>query len=238
MTKMMIPASLCFLLSGWGTARADVAVSASVVVAPPVPVPAFLPPAPALHPPVIPMHAHHVAPRVVVSSPVVTGGQWVYTAQYGWIYMPYGDQYIYSYAASPYAYVYYPTLGWQWLTAPWIIGSGPYPVFGMHGPFAYGWYRGLHRAGHPWGAHYARLHGRPWVAPRAAVPARPAHGVRATTVRPPARVHAPARVQTPARPAWAPSRPTLVAQRNVGSAIRGPVAARAGLGGGRAVGRR
>jgi hypothetical protein len=169
----------------------------------------------------------------------------VHTAQYGWVYMPYGDQYAHAHpgGAYAYAYVYYPAFGWRWLAAPWIIGSGPYPYFGARGPFAYSWYGGLHRAGHPWGAHYARLHDRPWVGPRAVVPARPAHGVRATTVRAPVRVQAPARVHTPARPAFAPRtvptpRPTVLAQRNVGSAMRGPIAARGSFGTGRAVGRR
>jgi hypothetical protein len=249
MTKMIIPATLCVLLSGLGTARADVVVSASLAVAPPAPAPIFVPPAPAIRPPLIPMHAHDVAPRVVVSNGVVTGGQWVYTAQNGWIYMPYGDQYVYSDTGSAYAYVYYPAVGWRWLTAPWLIGSGPYPYFGTRGPFAYGWYRGLERSRHPWGAHYARLHGRPWVAPRAVVPPRPAPGVRATAVRAPARVPGPARVQAPAR-AQAPARPaatprpltsprsTMVAQRNVGSAVRGPAPARGGSGGARAIARR
>lgn len=237
MTKMMmIPASLCFLLSGWGTARADVAVSASLVITPPVPVPAFVPPAPVLAPPAVPV-ARYVAPQPVVTSPVVAGGQWVYTSQYGWIYMPYGDQYVYSHAASPYAYAYYPAFGWRWVAAPWIIGSGPYPYFGTHGPFAYGWYRGLAHAGHPWGGYYAHLHGRPYVAPRA-VHARPVHVGRAPAVRTPARP-----AFAPARPAFAPravapARPPVIAQRSVSAVARGPIIARANPGGGRAMGRR
>ena len=70
--------------------------------------------------------------------------------QYGWIWMPYGDQYTYEgtyYDASPYAYVYYPSYGWMWLTAPWIWGWGAYPYFGLRGPLGFGWYRGLYRAG-------------------------------------------------------------------------------------------
>jgi hypothetical protein len=238
MTKMMmIPAGLCFLLSGWGTARAEVAISASLVITPPIPVPTFVPPAPLLTPPVAPV-AHYAAPRPVAASPVVTGGQWVYTSQYGWIYMPYGDQYAYSHAASSYAYVYYPAFGWRWLAAPWIIGSGPYPHFGAHGPFAYGWYRGLSHAGHPWGEYYAHLHGRPYVAPRAAVRDRPVHVGGAPTVGAPARPPlAPARPNLAPR-AVTPSRPAVVAQHGVGSVARGPAVARANVGVGRAPRRR
>lgn len=245
-TMMTIPASLCFLLSGLGTARAELTISASLVVAPAVPAPAIVPPVPVLHP-VPPPHAQIVVSRPVVASPVVTGGQWVFTSQYGWVYMPYGEQYVYTHRTSPYAYVYYPTLGWRWLAAPWVIGSGPYPHFGTHGPFAYAWYRGLHQARHPWGGYYAQLHGRPWTGPRVAIAPRPAHGARASTVRAPARVTAPARgparVTTPARPAFAPravtpARPTLVAQRNVGAAARGPAAPGPNLGGGRPIARR
>src|SRR4029079_230546 len=54
-------------------------------------------------------------------------GQWVYTSQYGWVWMPYGAQYTYepSYAgAYPSSYVYYPAYGWTWVAAPWVWGFG------------------------------------------------------------------------------------------------------------------
>lgn len=64
-------------------------------------------------------------------------GQWVYTQQYGWIWMPYSDDYIYtpdeSTGGSPYAYVYYPTYGWTWLEAPWVWGLGADPFFSHSG---------------------------------------------------------------------------------------------------------
>jgi hypothetical protein len=56
-------------------------------------------------------------------------GQWVYTTQYGWVYMPYGDQYISPGTAadpSAYAYAYYPSSGWTWLSTPLVSGSGSY----------------------------------------------------------------------------------------------------------------
>jgi hypothetical protein len=83
-------------------------------------------------------------------------GQWVYTEQYGWVWMPYGDQYTYegtAYDASPYAYVYQPSYGWTWLAAPWIWGWGAYPYFGVNGAWGFGWYRGLYRGGYGWGGY-------------------------------------------------------------------------------------
>jgi hypothetical protein len=83
-------------------------------------------------------------------------GQWVYTRQYGWIWMPYGDQYTYGEMgndAIPYSYAYRPSYGWLWLAAPWVSGSGAYPYFGPLGPSGFGWYHGLYHAGNGWGGH-------------------------------------------------------------------------------------
>jgi hypothetical protein len=237
MTKMMmIPACLGFLLSGLGTARADVVVSASLEVLPPVPAPSFLPPRPVVEPPLAPMQTRYVAP-VAVASPEVAGGQWVYTAEYGWIYMPYGDHYVFAQAASAYAYVYYPAFGWRWLAAPWVIGSGRYPHFGDHGPFAFAWYRNLHRSGNPWCAHYAPLHSRPWSAPRAVVQPRPAFGVRAAAAPAPARIPAPSRAGIAPAPV-SPPRHAMVAQRDVGGPAHGPSSPRAASPAGRGFARR
>jgi hypothetical protein len=81
-------------------------------------------------------------------------GQWVRTNQYGWVWMPYGAQYVdegtYG-AATPYQYVYTARLGWAWCAAPWLWGWGAYPYFGALGPYRFGWYRGLYRSGYGWG---------------------------------------------------------------------------------------
>ena len=81
-------------------------------------------------------------------------GQWVYTTQYGWVWMPYGPQYVdegtYG-ARTPYQYVYTPSFGWAWCSAPWLWGWGAYPWFGPLGPDRFGWYRGLYRSGYGWG---------------------------------------------------------------------------------------
>jgi hypothetical protein len=225
MKTMIIPAGLCFLLSGLGVARADVAVgvSASLVVEPTAPVPIIVPPAPPAQLPPAPVRVHYVAPapRAVATTQVVAGGQWVFTAQYGWLYMPYENRYVLTHAAGPYAYVYYPSYGWRWLAAPWIVGSGPYPYFGARGPFAYHWYRSLSRARHPMAVHYARVNQRPRPAPRATFPVRPAHGARAVTP------HAPTRA-TPAPRSASRPRPTLISQRSPRTSARGTIPSRTG----------
>ncbi len=79
-----------------------------------------------------------------------TTGQWVYTQQYGWVWMPYADDFLYVPPyGPPYAYLYYPLYGWTWVVAPWIYGWGPWPFFGFYGAVHYGWYgRGWWRE--PW----------------------------------------------------------------------------------------
>lgn len=89
-------------------------------------------------------------------------GQWVYTSQYGWVWMPYSHQYVdeATYGAdTPYQYVYSMGLGWSWVAAPWLWGWGVYPYFGVLGPSHFGWYRGLYRSGYGW-EHYRGGHPR------------------------------------------------------------------------------
>jgi hypothetical protein len=104
---------------------------------PPSAPPANQPPAPPQRPPSAPAQAQQ--------PPAPAAGQWVYTAQYGWVWMPYGEQYTYepdSSNAYPYAYLYEPDIGWAWVVAPWIWGWGPMPYFGYWGPWHFHWYRG------------------------------------------------------------------------------------------------
>ncbi|WP_248354697.1 hypothetical protein [Anaeromyxobacter oryzae] len=113
----------------------------------------------------------------------VPPGQWVYTQQYGWIWMPYSDAYAYvppGGYGSPYAYVYYPADAcWTWISAPWIWGIGPWPFFGTIGPVRFAWY------GHGWWRYPSRWHyapayhggyyaGRPVPGYRGGYAARPA----------------------------------------------------------------
>jgi len=78
-------------------------------------------------------------------------GQWVYTQQYGWLWMPQDDRYTfwsdYEYG-DPYMYVYYPRIGWTWVAAPWLWGWGPVPWFGPGAGVYYHW------AGNDWGHHW------------------------------------------------------------------------------------
>jgi hypothetical protein len=88
------------------------------------------------------------------AAPPSQTGQWVYTNQSGWVWMPYGAQYVDegTYGGdSPYQFVYGARIGWSWVAAPWLWGWGPYPYFGVFGPLHFGWYRGLYRAGYGWG---------------------------------------------------------------------------------------
>jgi hypothetical protein len=128
-----------------GDAAADAAVESAQ---PALPAPSEPPPAPpAVQPP---------PPQPAPSEAAVPSGQWVYTSQYGWIWMPYSSDY--SSVPSdgwgePYLYVYYPAWGWCWIGAPWVWGVGPWPWFGPVGPRHFYWYTtGWWRQ--PWRWHY------------------------------------------------------------------------------------
>jgi hypothetical protein len=115
-------------------------------------------------------------------------GQWVFTSQYGWVFMPWSDRYTSlppDDYGDPYQYLYEPTVGWTWVVAPWIWGWGPWPYFGPWGPARFGWWghRGWHR---PWPGTFPQ---RPWMA-RGGLPTRQGAPVRAP---PPARAPPPSR---------------------------------------------
>jgi len=117
------------------------------------------------------------------TDPSVPPGQWVYTDQYGWVWMPYADSYTYvpqDGDGQPYEYVYYPTYGWTWVVAPWIWGWGPWPYFGVYGCASFGWY------GHGWWQYPSHWHYNPYyrppfnvAAPYHGYPPRPAPGGQA-----------------------------------------------------------
>lgn len=148
--------------------QADQGDAADGVDAPSTPAPVDEPPAPPGQPPAV----WRGVPRAAAEAPVPdlrlaapASGQWVHTAQYGWVWIPYGGQYTAqgSYGdESPYQYVYYPSSGWCWLAAPWVWGWGVYPYFGVWGPGRFGWYRGLVRSGYGWGGYRGGGVGRGW----------------------------------------------------------------------------
>jgi len=148
------------------------------------PPPPYAPPPPATSAPVepLPQDAYaqpSVPPSSQYGSPDVqeplpppavaapsTSGQWVYTSQYGWIWMPYGSAYTYLPASAyPDMYVYAPAWGWRWVVAPWVWGIGPRPYFGVYGFNRFVWYgRGFgrwygYRAGPVWASR--RWYGSP-----------------------------------------------------------------------------
>lgn len=126
-----------------GYARAQQASpQAPVQVQPATPQPTEAPPAP---PEQLPPPPDDQAQQA--QQQPSAGGQWVYTQQYGWVWMPYGQQYTYApdQNVDPYAYVYYPTYGWTWVMAPWIWGWGVLPYWGYWGPSHFWWYN------HWWG---------------------------------------------------------------------------------------
>src|ERR1017187_3920509 len=145
--KTQLTACFALLLLGSGAARADegsgdfIEISNNQApashpprarVQPPTPAPNLQPPAPPAQLPYPPVQSRVQPQARQMQQPMPanqgsSAGQWVYTEQYGWVWMPYGDQYTYegtAYDTSPYAYVYYPSYGWAWLAAPWIWGWG------------------------------------------------------------------------------------------------------------------
>lgn len=150
-------------------------------VQPDSPAPTQIPSPPPENPPAPPAEVHNdnqdqnQAGEVVAAQTQQppSSGQWVYTAQYGWVWMPYGSQYVYepTYEGTyPYSYVYYPASGWIWVASPWVYGWGPWPYFGVYGPRFFWFshpgfygrfgYRFPHRAYRGWGNHYGGGWGR------------------------------------------------------------------------------
>jgi len=112
-------------------------------------------PAPAQSPPVY----TGTAPAPGVPA-VAAQGQWVYTDQYGWLWIPEGSTTVYV-QEQPYVYLYTPTYGWTWYGSPW--GPGRY----YYGPWvhhAWGAPRVWHRGG--WYAPHVVVRPRVYAAPR------------------------------------------------------------------------
>jgi hypothetical protein len=123
-------------------------------------------------PPPPPQAAPAVPPAAVAQPPAAPAGQWVRTVQYGWLWIPYGQEYTYIPAdpqVFPEEYVYYPVYGWRWVAAPWVFGYGPEPLWGAPGIRLFAWYtRPWFRVGGHWGWGGYRGWGRyrGWLGPR------------------------------------------------------------------------
>jgi hypothetical protein len=120
------------------TDAASIAIAPS---APPSTAPPGLPPAAS-----IPEPPPQVADPPAAAEVAPPAGQWTYTSQYGWLWLPYDQSYTYVYAGSDvsYEYAYYPAYGWRWVASPWVFGLGPAPYWGARGRVGFAWYA------HPW----------------------------------------------------------------------------------------
>ena len=119
--------------------------SGDAAVEPSAPQPGSLPPAPPAVAPAPP------APAPQAQQLGVPPGEWVFTGQYGWVWMPYGAAYTFTpdyERGDPYMFVYYPAVGWTWVGAPWLWGWGPIPYFSVSHGALFQWY------GHGWGARW------------------------------------------------------------------------------------
>lgn len=140
---------------------------------PPAPAPRQPPPAPAAggeaaapaSPAPVPAPATPAPTTARPATRPSETGQWVYTQQYGWLWMAHGDAYWYAPPTGrgqPYAYVLRPDHGWTWVEAPWVWGLGPWPHFGASGPTRFGWYiAGYWRTPWRWKYWPGRDRGRP-----------------------------------------------------------------------------
>lgn len=115
------------------------------VAQPPTAPPQVLPPPPPAQPP-----QTAYAPAAPAAPAPVPEGEWVFTQQYGWVWMPYAGDYVsvpQVAGALPQAYVYAPAYGWSWVAAPWVFHWGVRPYWGARGPVRFVWARpGYYRA--------------------------------------------------------------------------------------------
>jgi hypothetical protein len=129
---MVIPLTM-FELRPWMKAAVALLVLSSAALAQTT--------APESPPPPPPEQIQQPAP-----APQSQAGQWVHTDQYGWVWMPDGEQYVYAPpSAQPQMYVYYPSFGWRWVMAPWLLQVGPSPYV-VYGPRHYAWHPRYYRA--------------------------------------------------------------------------------------------
>lgn len=105
------------------------------------------------------VHVPDVPAAVVVPQPAPPQGQWVNTAEYGWVWVPAGATPV-AIGGVPVVYLYTPAYGWTWYASPW--GWGPFAVgawVARPAPFGF---RVWHHGPHGWGWH-VRPHVRPHV---------------------------------------------------------------------------
>ncbi len=151
-------------------------VDATPSTAPPLAPPSYGPTS------VLPSPAIGTMTAANVRAPLapVPDGQWVFTAQYGWVWIPYASNYAYYPTADTASvYVYGPNFGWSWVSAPWIFGAGIRPYWGMRGDSRYVWYARppLVRPFRPYPYYHYQHYHRPMMPPPGYLPP-PAYGHR------------------------------------------------------------
>jgi hypothetical protein len=67
-----------------------------------------------------------------------SNGQWVYTTDYGWLWVPAGASTTLV-EGVPYAHLYTRAHGWNWYVAPWGFGAYHYGQWVMHPWRPNGW---------------------------------------------------------------------------------------------------
>ena len=76
-------------------------------------------------------------------------GQWVFTQEYGWLWLAHDQRYAhvaanparrFGYSEVAYEYAFHPASGWRWVVAPWILRFGAVPYWGALGPEGFAWY--------------------------------------------------------------------------------------------------
>lgn len=70
------------------------------------------------------------------------GGQWVYTAEYGWLWIPETSSPV-AVDGVPYVFLYTPAYGWTWYVCPWGFGSFFYGAWVRHAWHPAGWHHGF-----------------------------------------------------------------------------------------------
>jgi len=134
------------------------------------PAPSETPPPPPNEPPGPPQA--NAPPPPAPQPAAAPAGRWVWTAQYGWLYLPYARQFVFvpgDPQVFPEQFVYYPVYGWRWVIAPWVYGYGPQPRWGVGGPRLFVWFaQPWFRVGGYWGWGGYRGWGpyRGWIGPR------------------------------------------------------------------------
>jgi hypothetical protein len=68
-------------------------------------------------------------------------GQWVYTTDYGWVWVPAGTSTT-AIEGVPYSYMYTPASGWTWYVSPWGWGPYHYGLWVRHAWRPVGWHGG------------------------------------------------------------------------------------------------